>query len=94
MTNSSAEYETMLEAVKTLPKMDVIFIDGGKSYREAKSDWVYSAQLMHSGTGVYVHNVGFLGIGKAIDKVPKDRYVVETFYASAEGSVALIKKKG
>lgn len=86
--------ETLPDAVETLPKMDVIFIDGGKSYREAKSDWIHSAQLMHSGTGVYVHNVGFSGVGRMVDEVPRDRYMVETFYAPAEGSVALIKEKG
>jgi predicted O-methyltransferase YrrM len=87
-------WETLPDAVEMLPKMDVIFIDAGKSYREAKNDWVYSAQLMHSGTGVYVHNVGFPGVGRMVDEVPRDRYMVETFYALAEGSVALIKKKG
>jgi len=85
--------ETLPEAVKTLPKMDVIFIDGGKSYREAKSDWENSAHLMHEGTGVYVHNVGFSGVGRMVDEVPRDRYMVEIFYAPTEGSVALIKKK-
>jgi len=85
--------ETLAEAVKTLPEMDVIFIDGGKSYREAKSDWMHSAQLMHSGTGIYVHNISFPGVGKMVDEVPRDRYLVETFYAPTEGSVALIKKK-
>ena len=79
---------TLPEAVKTLPKMDVIFIDAGKSYREAKNDWGYSAQLMHSWTGVYVHNVGFPGVGRMIDEVPRDKYIIETFYAPAEGSVA------
>jgi predicted O-methyltransferase YrrM len=85
--------ETLAEAVETLPKMDVIFIDGGKSYREAKSDWIHSARLMHDGTGVYVHNVGFPGVGRMVDEIPRDGYMVETFYAPTEGSVALIKKK-
>lgn len=86
--------ETLPEAVETLPLMDVIFIDAGKSYREARNDWVYSARLMHGGTGVYVHNVGFPGVGRMIDEIPRDMYMVETFYAPTEGSVALIKKKG
>jgi len=85
--------ETLPDAVETLPMMDVIFIDAGKSYREAKNDWMYSARLMHRGTGVYVHNVGFPGVGRVIDEVPRDGYMVETFYAPTEGSVALIKKK-
>ena len=85
--------ETLPEAAKTLPMMDLIFIDGGKSYREAVSDWENSSLLMHDGTGVFVHNVGFMGVGRMVDEIPRDRYVVETFYAPTEGSVALIRKR-
>jgi predicted O-methyltransferase YrrM len=85
--------ETLPEAVKTLPKMDIIFIDGGKSYGEATSDWKSSALLMHDGTGVFVHNVDFSGVGRMVDEIPEDRYEVEVFHAPSEGSVALIRKK-
>jgi len=85
--------DTLPEAVKTLPMMDLIFIDGGKSFREAMSDWENSSLLMHDGTGVFVHNVGFMGVGRMVDMVPRDSYIVEIFYAPSEGSVALIKKK-
>ncbi len=85
--------DTLPEAVKTLPKMDIIFIDGGKSYREAESDWENSSLLMHDRTGVFVHNVGFSGVSRMVEGIPRDEYVVEVFYAPAEGSVALIRKK-
>ena len=85
--------DTLPEAVKTLPKMDLIFIDGGKSYREAWSDWENSLLLMHGRTGVFVHNVNFSGVGRMVDEIPRNRYEVEVFYAPSEGSVALIKKK-
>ena len=85
--------ETLPEAVKTLPMMDLIFIDGGKSFREAVSDWENSSRLMHDGTGVFVHNVGFMGVGRMVNGIHRDEYRVETFYAPAEGSVALIMKK-
>jgi len=85
--------ETLPEAVKTMPKMDLIFIDGGKSFREALSDWENSSLLMHDGTGVFVHNVGFSGVGRMVDGIPRDEYRVEIFHAPSEGSVALIKKK-
>jgi len=84
---------TLPEAAKTLPMMDLIFIDGGKSFREAVSDWENSSLLMHDGTGVFVHNVGFMGVGKMVDGISRDEYQVETFYAPAEGSVALIRKR-
>jgi len=85
--------DTLPEAVKTLPKMDLIFIDGGKSFREAVSDWENSSLLMHDGTGVFVHNVGFSGVGRMVDEISRNDYHVEIFYAPAEGSVALIKKR-
>ena len=62
--------DTVPEAVKTLPMMDIIFIDGGKSFREAWSDWEASSKLMHPGTGVFVHNVGFSGVGRMVESVP------------------------
>jgi len=34
--------------------MDLIFIDGGKSYREAKSDLENARMLMHERTAVFV----------------------------------------
>ncbi len=84
---------TVPEAAKKLPKMDLIFIDGGKSYNEAWSDWSASSKLMHKDTGVFVHNVGFSGVGKMVDNIPRDTYIVDTFYAPSEGRVAIIKKK-
>ena len=51
--------DTLPKAVKTLPKMDLIFIDGGKSYTEAKSDWEYATTLMHNETAAFIHNYYF-----------------------------------
>ena len=84
--------DTVPEAIKTMPKMDIIFIDGGKSFREAWSDWESSSRLMHETTGVFVHNVGFSGVGRMIESIPRDRYEVEIFYPRFEGKVALVKR--
>ena len=86
--------DTVPEAAKTLPKMDLIFIDGGKSFKEAWSDWEASSKLMHSGTGVFVHNVGFSGVGRMVESIPRDSYDVEILHPRFEGRVALIRKKG
>ena len=85
--------DTVPEAAKTQQAMDIIFIDGGKSFSEAWSDWEGSSLLMHKGTGVFVHNVDFSGVGKMVDSIPEDRYEVEIFYPRFEGKVALIRKK-
>ncbi len=84
---------TIPKAVKHLPRMDLIFIDGSKSYKEASSDWEGSSRLMHEGTGVFVHNVGFSGVGRMVDDIPLGRFSIEIFYAQSECKVALIKRK-
>ena len=85
--------DTVPKAAKTLPKMDMIFIDGGKSYREAWSDWQGSSNLMHRDTAVYVHNAGFSGVSRMIEDIPREKYEVELFNPRFEGKVALIKRK-
>jgi predicted O-methyltransferase YrrM len=84
--------DTVPEAAKTLPTMDMIFIDGGKSFMEAWSDWEGSSKLIHSGTGVFVHNVGFSGVAKMVENIPRDIYDVELFFPRFEGKVALVRR--
>ena len=85
--------DTLPRVVKSLPLMDLIFIDGGKSYAEAVSDWENSSLLMYDVTGVFVHNVDFFGVRRMVEGVSRDDYRVDIFYAPSEGSVALIRKK-
>ena len=84
--------DTLPKAVKTLPKMDLIFIDRGKSYTEAKSDWENSKMLMHNGTAVFVHNYEFSGVRQMVSNIPHDKYQVKILHLSSEGDTALIKK--
>lgn len=85
--------DTVPEASEFLPKMDIIFIDGGKSFEVAWSDWMGSSKLMHSGTGVFVHNVGFSGVGRMVESISLESYDVEIFLPRFEGRVALVKKR-
>jgi predicted O-methyltransferase YrrM len=85
--------DTVPEAATSLPMIDLIFIDGGKSYKVAVSDWEGSSRLMHEGTGVFVHNVGFSGVGRMVDDISQIRFNVDIFYAQYDGKVALIKRK-
>ncbi len=86
-------FDTVPEAAKTLPMMDIISIDGGKSFSVAWSDWVGSSKLMHSGTGIFVHNVGFSGVGRMVENISRESYEVEMLYPRFEGKVALIRKR-
>lgn len=44
--------EVLPEVAANLPKMDLIFIDGGHSLATIANDWKYGSQLMHAGTVV------------------------------------------
>lgn len=85
--------ETLPIAVASLPKMDLIFIDGGKSLKEAMSDWENSELLLHDRTGVFVHNADFAGVRRMLDQVSRDRYQVEIFRVPSEGRVALVTRR-
>ena len=85
--------DTLPKAVDALPKMDLIFIDGGKSFKVAESDWQNSRQLMHFRSGVFVHNAGFSGVRKMVERISRAEHQVDVFHARYEGLVAFIKKR-
>ena len=85
--------ETLPASLASLPKMDLIFIDGGKSFAEATSDWQNAEQLLHDGTGTFVHNAGFPGVRRMLNQVSREMCRVEVFRAPSEGSVALITRR-
>jgi predicted O-methyltransferase YrrM len=85
--------QTLPGSVASLPKMDLIFIDGGKSFAEAMSDWQNAELLLHDRTGVFVHNADFTGVRRMLDQVSREQYRVEVFQMPSEGSVALITRK-
>ena len=85
--------ETLPRAAKALPKMDLIFIDGGKSYAEAKSDWEYAKALMHDGTAVFIHNYYFSGVKRMVDEIPRGEYTVAIIHPHNDPDTAIVKKK-
>ncbi len=85
--------DTLPEVVKTLPEVDLIFIDGGKSFTVADSDWRNSRLLMHDETMVFVHNAGFSGVRRMVENISREEYQVKLFRVPSEGLVAQIKKK-
>ena len=85
--------DTLPASTASLPKMDLIFIDGGKSLREALSDWENCERLLHDRTGVFVHNADFPGVRRMLAHVSRDTYRVETFRVRSEGRVAFITRK-
>ena len=85
--------KTLPETVKQLPKMDLIFIDGGKSYATAKNDWENSKTLMDDKTAVFIHNYEFSGVRRVVDNITKDLYEVKILNPPRDYSTALVKRK-
>lgn len=84
--------DTLPRAAQTLPNMDVMFIDGGKSYAEAKSDWEHAKTLMHPGTAVFVHNYGFSGVRRMVDAINRVGYRVDVLHPPSDYATARITR--
>lgn len=72
--------QTLPQLVPTLPKMDLIFIDGGHSLETIACDWRYSQPLMHDQTVVLFDdywNRDDLGCKSIIKDLDRHKYQVE-----------------
>ncbi|MCW3993241.1 MAG: class I SAM-dependent methyltransferase [Candidatus Bathyarchaeota archaeon] len=85
--------KTLPKALKTLSKMDLIFIDGGHSYTTVKSDWEYSKSLMHNETAVFFHNYDFSGPKRVVDNISREKYQVKIIHPKSDSDTALVKQK-
>lgn len=83
---------TIPRVLATLPKMDVIFIDGGKSFAEASSDWTTSKTLMHPRTAVFVHNYEFSGVRRMVDRISREVFQVSILHPRGDAMTARIEK--
>jgi len=85
--------KTLPDVVKTLPKMDLIFIDGGHSYTTVKNDWKSSKSLMRSETAVFFHNYDFSGVRRVVNDISRGEYHVRIIHPKSDCDTALVKKK-
>ena len=85
--------DTLPKALKGLPMMDLIFIDGGHSYETARSDWENSKVLMQDKTAVFFHNYELAGVKRVIDNISREEYLVEIIHPPKDFATALVKKK-
>jgi predicted O-methyltransferase YrrM len=81
--------KTLPKLVKALPKMDLIFIDGGHDYATVKSDWDHAKTLMHNTTAVFFHNYEFSGPKRVVDNISRTRYRIEIIHPSLDCDTAL-----
>lgn len=72
--------KTLPKQVKHLPKMDLIFIDGGHSLETIKNDWHYVQQLMKHDTVVLFDdywNRDDAGCKATVDSIDRQKYRVK-----------------
>ena len=85
--------DVLPSVVDNLPRMDVIFIDGGHDYETINSDWENSRKLMKEDTAVFFHNYNYGGTKKVIESILTDIFAVDVFSPSGDYKSVLVKKK-
>lgn len=73
--------KTLVKAYESLPKMDLIFIDGGHSLETIEYDWDYAEKLLgNSGVAIfddYWEGNFDAGCKKIVDSIDRKKYQVE-----------------
>jgi predicted O-methyltransferase YrrM len=72
---------TLPEHYKTLPMMDLVYIDGGHSIDTIENDWKYCKEVLSYG-GVaffddYFPEMPFIGCKVTVDKIDRIEFIVE-----------------
>lgn len=89
--------QSLPQAMRFLPQMDIIFIDGGHSLETIASDWMCVQKLMHQKTVVifddYWNDIT-AGAKAIVDAIDPSSYVVEVLpivdrFKSANGELAI-----
>lgn len=60
-----------------LPKMDLVFLDGGHSQETVASDWCNVQDLLHSGSVVFFDDYPNWGIGPVVDTIDREKWDVQ-----------------
>lgn len=83
--------EILPKVIHKLPKMDLIFIDGGHFYDECKSDWENCRKLMHPKTAVFFHDYfEDIGVKKTVDEIDNKKYLKQIIRPEVGQSIAMV----
>ncbi len=85
--------KTLPKMMKTLPKMDLIFIDGGHSYETVNNDWENSKTLIHERTAIFFHNYNFSGVKRLVDSIYREEYRVKIIHPPSDCDTAFVTKR-
>lgn len=69
--------ETLRSKKAQLPKMDLVFIDGGHSEETVASDWANVQDILHSKSVVFFDDYPNWGVGPVVDAIDRLRWDVE-----------------
>ena len=69
--------ETLKAKKAQLPKMDLVFIDGGHSQETVASDWINVQGLLHAGSVVVFDDYPNWGIGPVVDIIDREKWDVK-----------------
>ncbi len=69
--------ETLNAKKAKLPKMDLVFLDGGHSEETVASDWANVQDLLHAGSVVFFDDYPNWGIGPVVDTIDRKKWDVQ-----------------
>tara|TARA_Y100000766_G_C18870439_1_gene587985 strand:+ start:897 stop:1592 length:696 start_codon:yes stop_codon:yes gene_type:complete len=69
--------ETLNTKKSQLPKMDLVFLDGGHSQETVASDWINVQDLLHEGSVVFFDDYPNWGIGPVVDTIDCEKWDVQ-----------------
>lgn len=69
--------ETLRSTKANLPKMDLVFIDGGHSQETVASDWMHVQDLIHARSVVFFDDYPNWGIGPVVDALDREQWDVQ-----------------
>lgn len=84
--------ETLPHQVDKLPKMDLIFIDGGHSFKTVKNDWKYSKRLVKKDSAIFFDDYSFKGVNKLINNIKNNEEHFRVY--KIKNNIALVQKYG
>jgi hypothetical protein len=61
----------------SLPKMDLVFIDGGHSFETVTSDWINVQHFLHEKSVVFFDDYPHWGVGPVVDSIDRNKWDVD-----------------